>query len=244
MFSAKKIYMGVDMNALEARAEQIHIVLPDIEECIEAGGLKAGEEAMLARLAEDYDCNTPASRVRERNWFGRCVYEADNDVCDNQTVTLAWDDAPIVANGETSLQALTGRGSKTATLHMVAFTEKVCERYSNIYGTHGEIYADSASIIVQNFKTGKKTTHYPHLAKGGHGGGDGGLARQFVLAIDRVKNHAQTVVDAQREYIGCSLEEIIRSHAVVFAAEEARTKKLTLDFPSWWHREVEARLVN
>jgi hypothetical protein len=39
---------------------------------------------------------------------------------------------------------------------------------------------------------------------------------------------------AQREFLGCSLEEVIRSHAVVFAAEEARRCRKAVDFGGWW----------
>jgi hypothetical protein len=62
------------------------------------------------------------------------------------------------------------------------------------------------------------------------------------LAVDRVKNHGEDVTTAQKEYVGCTLEEVIRSHAMVFAAEEARRNKIVLDFPSWWEREVQSRL--
>jgi hypothetical protein len=133
-------------------------------------------------------------------------------------------------------------GGKIATFNMVALTQKICERYTNISGTDGEIYADSSSIKVHNFATGEDKTYYPYAADGGHGSGDGGLARQFILAIDRVKNHGEDILGAQKEYIGCTLEDVVRSHAVVFAAEEARTKQTVVDFPSWWDREVEGRL--
>jgi len=220
----------------------VDIVLPDIEDHISRGDFAAGEAALVAKLREDYDEATPLSVVEQRNWYGRCVYDADNDVCDDQAVTITWDHDPIVDAGENKNQALAGRGAKIATFHMVAFTHRVCERHSNIYGTDGEIYADSNSIVVRNFNTGDKRTYYPHLAGRGHGGGDDGLTRQFVLAVDRVKNHGEDVAKAQREYVGCTLEEVIRSHAMVFAAEEAREKKIVLDFPSWWDKEVQSRL--
>ncbi|KAI9737304.1 MAG: hypothetical protein M1818_005837 [Claussenomyces sp. TS43310] len=243
-FSAKKVYVGDSLKGLGTgnTGWPVDIVLPDIEESIARGGQKAGESALLAKMGEDYDATTSLSEIKGRNWFGRCVYEADNDVCDNQTVTMSWDPDPISLVGEKTNQALAGRGAKTATMHMVAFTEKQCDRYSYFYGTDGEIYADSSSIVVQDFKTKETKTYYPHIAGGGHGGGDGGLARQFVLAIDRVKNHGQDVTEAQQEHIGCSLEEIIRSHAMVFAADEARVKRTVVDFPKWWKSEVEDNL--
>ncbi|KUJ10409.1 NAD(P)-binding protein [Mollisia scopiformis] len=240
-FSAKRIYVGSQMGSRQEHF--VSIVLPEIEDCVAAGGEEAGEKALLERLSEDYNASTPASEVSSKNWYGRCVYEADNDVCDNQTVTLTWDNDPITSGGETPVQALTGRGAKIATLHMVAFSQKICQRFTNIYGVHGEIYADSDSITVQDFRTGQKKVHYPSVPKdGGHGDGDHGLSRQFVLAIDRVKNHGEELEEAQRMYIGCGVEEIIRSHAAVFAAEEARKGRVVVDFKSWWEREVEGRL--
>jgi hypothetical protein len=241
-FSAKRIYTSPDLKG----HQQEHfskIIAPEIEDCVAVGKPEEGKKALLARLAEDYPEGTSAEQLSQRNTFGRCVYECDNDVCDNQTVTLSWDEEPIAAAGETPLQALQGRGSKTATLHMVAFTEKICTRFTHIYGVNGEMYADSSSITVNDFRTCKKTVHYPHVPEGGgHGDGDEGLTRQFVLAVDRVKNHGQKVATAQKEYIGCDLKDIIMSHSMVFAAEEARKSKTVVDFPAWWQKEVVSKL--
>ncbi|EWZ78253.1 oxidoreductase [Fusarium oxysporum f. sp. lycopersici MN25] len=188
-FSAKRIYTGADLKS-QQQEHFCTVVAPEIEDCIPNGGPEAAKKTVLSKLAEDYSEDTPADEVSKRNTYGRCVYECDNDVCDNQVVTLSWDADPIAAPGETPLQALSGRGSKTATLHMVAFTEKICTRFTYIYGVHGEMYADSSSITVTDFRTCKKTVHYPHIPEGGgHGDGDEGLTRQFVLAVDRVKNH-------------------------------------------------------
>ncbi len=244
MYSSKKIYLGKDYPGLGSgnTGWPVKIVLPEIEECITLGGRANGEKVLAEKLREDYNEKTPEAEVTKNQWYGRCVYEADNDVCDDQTVTMTWENDPIADEGESPKEALAGRGSKIALFHMVAFTRKQCQRYSNIYGTNGEIYADELSITVDNFTTGQKKTWYPHVAGGGHGGGDRGLARQYVLAVDRIKNHGEEVAVAQQTYIGCSLEEIIRSHAMVFAAEEARLKEVVLDFPSWWVREVQSRL--
>lgn len=224
------------------------IVLPDIESY---GSEAEATEALLAELANDYDASTPSSQVAQRNWFGRCVYESDNDVCDEQVVTITWDDDPLprpspsadesVAPGQpTAFQP--GRSSKTATFHMVAHTKKICDRYTHLYGVDGEIFADSTTITVEDFRTGQTTVHRPHMESRGHGGGDIGLTRQFVAAVDKVKNHGWSTDRAQRELVGCTLEEIIRSHAMVFCAEAARLDRKVIGWSEWWANEVEGRL--
>jgi hypothetical protein len=218
-------------------------VVPEIEECVSIDGHAAGEAAIMKKLEENYTQDTPDSEIAAKNWYGRCVYESDNDVCDEQVVTLTWDNDPLPKVNDDNEKALIGRGAKTAVFHMVAHTKKVCDRYTNIYGSDGEIYADSHTITVEDFNTGAKKIYRPFVAGGGHGGGDDGLARQFILAVDAVKNHGSSVEEAQRLHVGCSLEEVIRSHAMVFAAEQARLGKKVLDFPKWWNENVEAILA-
>ncbi|KAK4165853.1 hypothetical protein QBC43DRAFT_30093 [Cladorrhinum sp. PSN259] len=232
-YSAKRIYVGPDLVGLGTgnKAWPMSIVVPDIESY---GSEKEAEAAVLAELARDYDASTPDSQVARQNWFGRCVYESDNDVCDDQVVTMSWDEDP---------DSTQGRGAKTATFHMVAQTQRVCERYTNIYGVDGEIYADSKTIKVQDFNTGQTTHHQPRMESVGHGGGDAGLTRQFVLAVDKVKNHGWSTDRAQRELIGCTLDEVIRSHAMVFCAEVARREKKVVDWSTWWSAEVESKMA-
>lgn len=233
MYSSKRIYVGPKHQGLETGNTHwpVSIVMPDIE----SFDADKRRDALLATLAEDYDASTPPEEVAKRNWFGRCVFESDNDVCDEQVVTLTWDDDGG-GDGEAAPEA--GRGAKQATFHMIAQTKKQCDRYTYVYGTEGELYADSRSIAVEDFRTGATTTHAPRLESLGHGGGDAGLTRQFVLAVDRVKNHGWPAPRAQAEYIGCDLEDVVRSHAVVFAAEEARTTRTVVDWKTWWDREV------
>ncbi|KAJ9614248.1 hypothetical protein H2200_002384 [Cladophialophora chaetospira] len=240
-FSAKSIYTGSRFPGLASGNTEwpVDVIVPEIEDIIRTSGPDAGEKALLAKLSENYDENASIADVSARPWFGRCVYESDNDVLDNQTVTFTFDAIPSADDGGKPLKL-----GKVATFHMTALTKKVCERYTHISGADGEIYADGTSISVHNFSTGEDATFHPPSEGGGHGGGDGGLAKQFVLAIDQVKNHGIPVKEAQQEYIGCSLEEIVRSHAMVFAAEEARKTQLWLDFPSWWKREVESKLAH
>ena len=70
------------------------------------------------------------------------------------------------------------------------------------------------------------------------------MTRQFILAVDKVKNHGWSADRAQRELVGCTLEEVIRSHAMVFCAEEARRNKSVINWREWWANEVESRLGN
>ncbi|KAH0090901.1 hypothetical protein KCU84_g8173, partial [Aureobasidium melanogenum] len=67
-----------------------------------------------------------------------------------------------------------------------------------------------------------------------HGGGDYGLATQFLKAIDAVKSKKMSIEEAQTQHLGCTLEEVIRSHALVFAAEEARLEKKVIDWQHYW----------
>jgi predicted dehydrogenase len=237
-YSAKKIYLEKHLKFGNANWP-VKIVNPEIEECYKTSGLEAASEQLLNDLREDWTEKTPVGEVEARPWFGRCVWEADNDVCDDQCVTITWDDDPVVKDGESELK---GRGAKTAQFHMIAFTEKQCERRGRIYGTHGEIEYDSTTIKVHNFGTGYTKVHRPHLAGGGHGGGDEGLARQFLMAMEAVDSQGMAAAEAQRKFLGCDLDEAFRSHAVVFAADEARKQREVVDWGRWWEEQVESQL--
>ena len=202
-------------------------------------------QRLMERLAEDYNSSTPQKEIDKRPWFGRCVYESDNDVCDDQVVTIEWEDDPIPPQGADSMEhCIKGRGAKLATFHMVAPTEKQCERRGRIYGTNGEIEYDSKTIRVYDFATKQAQTYHPRQPGGGHGGGDEGLARQFVRAIEAVRTREMSVDEAQKVHVGCTLEEVIRSHAMVFAAEEARKERKVVDWVEWWDRQVEGAMLS
>ena len=66
---------------------------------------------------------------------------------------------------------------------------------------------------------------------------------RYVLAVEAVKSGEMSVEEAQSEFVGCSLEEVIRSHAMVFAAEEARRKRRVVDWPEWWQKNVESSIM-
>ncbi|ORX69361.1 NAD(P)-binding protein [Linderina pennispora] len=130
--------------------------------------------------------------------YGRCVYECDNDVCDNQVVNMEF------------------TGNKYVSFSMVAFTEEICVRKTRIFGSKGELVGDgNESIEVYDFLTGQKTKHTPQLVTGslaGHGGGDMGVITAFV---DAVAHNNQS-------FMSSDALNSLDSYLVVFAAEEAR----------------------
>ncbi|KAH8426903.1 Gfo/Idh/MocA family protein [Aspergillus melleus] len=244
-YSALKIYR--DMHVKQSIFDwPVNIVCPDIEDVVRPfassssndGAIAAAETHLLKRLGEDYSRETMTdTEIASRPWYGRCVYDGDNTVCDDQIVTITWDDEQPSSSSKAS-----PRPSKTATFHMIAPTEKQCERRGRVYGTTGEISYDSRTISVYSFAT-RSTTEIPVPRQApeeekSHGGGDYGLARSFVKAVDAVVRRGWEVERAQRRFVGCSLEEAVRSHAVVFAAEEARREEKVVKWGEWWERKV------
>lgn len=234
-YSAVRIYK--ERHLLNGKVDwPLDIVCPDIEDTYKISGIAAAEKTLMTALAEDYDKNsTPDNEIAARSWYGRCVWESDNNVCDDQFVTIKWDDEGGAG----------GRIAKTANLHMISPSEKQCERRGRIYGTEGEIEYDSRTIKIYSFATNEFTTIEIPKAKNpkeekAHGGGDWALTRMFVGAVDAVENQGWDVRDAQAHFIGCTLEEAVRSHAVVFAAEEARREEKVVKWQSWWDEQVKS----
>ena len=89
--------------------------------------------------------------------YGKCVYECDNNVVDNQVVNMLFE------NGQ------------TATLTMTAFTAGR-HRETRIFGTKGELTGDGNIIRHFDFLTDEwneiDTAASDHSILGGHGGGD------------------------------------------------------------------------
>ncbi|KAL9041949.1 MAG: hypothetical protein Q9180_000942 [Flavoplaca navasiana] len=126
----------------------------------------------------------PQQQSRADLWFGRCVYESDNDVCDNQLVKISWDNDPLPADKPLSMvDRLKGRGAKIATFHMIAQTENQCEKRGRVYGSRGEIEYVGTMIRVYDFATSEAQVHYLQQAGGGHGGGDDSLPRHHAIVF-------------------------------------------------------------
>ncbi|NLB55566.1 MAG: Gfo/Idh/MocA family oxidoreductase, partial [Lentisphaerae bacterium] len=128
--------------------------------------------------------------------YGRCVYECDNDVVDNQVVNMEFE------------------GGRTATFIMTAFSHG--PRSTTIHGTKGQLKGDSSNIIHFDFLTDKTTTYDTKAPDGsilgGHGGGDGGVMEAF---IDAVRTRDQSKILS-------GPDESLETHLAVFAAEQAR----------------------
>jgi len=132
--------------------------------------------------------------------YGRCVYEMNNDVCDQQIVNMEFE------NGT------------TASMSMVAFTEAMCARKTRIFGTRGQLEGNGTDEIkVYDFVDRKTNVINPNqqsneLVKSGHGGGDYELLQSFIYAC----------VSGDERYIISGAKETFDSHLYVFAAEHAR----------------------
>jgi len=143
--------------------------------------------------------------------YGRCVYECDNDVVDNQVVNMAF------------------AGGKTAGFTMTAFTQAGGRRTS-IFGTRGEIYGDGAELWITDFVTDKteiidtRAKRADALITGGHGGGDFGLMETFV----------QAVANDDPSGLLSGPNETLESHLMVFAAEQARRENRVVNLDEWW----------
>ncbi|KAI0750944.1 streptomycin biosynthesis protein StrI [Daedaleopsis nitida] len=134
--------------------------------------------------------------------YGRCVYECDNDVCDNQVVNMEF------SNGA------------TASFTMVAQTQLICERQTRLHFAFGELIGDMSTFTVTDFRTRKTTHHTPENEGGGHGGGDLGLISAFVEAV----------ATGRQEALGTDVSDVLRSHLAVFAAEKSRREGIVMDF--------------
>ena len=142
--------------------------------------------------------------------YGKCVYKCDNDVVDQQTVNMLFED------------------DVTVTFSMNAFNKG--GRFMHIFATKGEVKLalsdDETYIKLFDFET-RKTEEISMEGKdginGGHGGGDDGI----ICALYEYLNG---------EYKGNSIPEIRQSsdnHLITFAAEKSRKEKCVVDLQEY-----------
>jgi predicted dehydrogenase len=141
----------------------------------------------------------------ETSPYGRCVYECDNDVVDNQSVIMEFENR------------------KTADFSMTGFTPFRPSRQSQIFGSHGHLYGDSSVIRHYDYLSDElreiDTNASEASVAGGHGGGDAGLMESFLRALET----------GDRSHILSGPEETLESHLMVFAAERARRERRVVD---------------
>jgi predicted dehydrogenase len=128
--------------------------------------------------------------------YGRCVFRVDNDVVDHQVVLLEFE------------------GDLTATFTMTAFTHGGGRRV-RIHGTEGEIHFDEETIAVKTFADDRVENISMSAESGSHGGGDERIVHRWLQAIQ--ENNPSLILT--------SAQESLRTHSIVFAAEQSRREK-------------------
>ncbi len=136
-------------------------------------------------------------RALKEGPYGRCVYECDNDVVDNQVVALKF------------------KGGIEATFTMTAFTAD-CARQTEIFGSLGTLKGNTEKLEVCSFLTGETTqidfAEHSNDVSGGHLGGDRGIVVDFL----------ETLRTKKPEQVRESALDALRSHVMAFAAEQSR----------------------
>jgi predicted dehydrogenase len=138
-------------------------------------------------------------KLRTTN-YGKCVFHCNNDQCDHYVMNMQFEDG------------------LTAGFNMEAFAS-FHGRRTRVFGTKGDINGDMESFTVTDFLTGKQTKWYEDISKlygyTGHGGGDWGIVRDFVLAVS---NH-------DTKFLSSTVDISVESHLMGFKAEESRLQK-------------------
>lgn len=144
-------------------------------------------------------------RALEEGPYGRCVFRCDNDVCDNQTVIMEFENG-VTANF--SLQPFASESGRTM----------------KIVGTKGEIQADMEKNTIQVFDqfTGRMEQLYIQPSKYKYGGGDHGIMEYFVEAVEKDLSGGRTSMDSS-----------IEAHMMAFGAEESRKKGIVVDMDNF-----------
>ncbi len=137
--------------------------------------------------------------------YGRCVFHCDNDVADNQTVIMEFENG-VTANF--SLQPFASESGRTM----------------KITGTRGEIQADMEKNIIQIFDhlTGRIEHMQVKPSRYKYGGGDHGIMEYF---IDQVSKEAQGG--------WTSMDSSIEAHMIAFAAEKSRKESVVVDMDTF-----------
>ena len=156
-------------------------------------------------LKDRKDENEIMEKLRT-NWYGRCVYQCDNDQPDHYVANMEFE------------------GGITSSFTMDAFTPHGGRR-TRIMGTKGYIEGNAKTFTVWDFKTRtsktwrKDVADFDEYKESGHGGGDFGLVRDFVEAV----------AAQDPGMLSSSIRDSIESHIMGFAAEKSRKSNKKVD---------------
>lgn len=135
--------------------------------------------------------------------YGKCVFRCDNDQCDHYVTNMLFE------------------GGLTASFSMEAFTSYEGRR-TRIMGTKGDVVGDMTTFTYTDFLTGQKSVWNEDISDlpgyGGHGGGDWGIVKDFVLAVS---NHDD-------RFLSSNIDVSVESHVMGFLAEESRRSGKTI----------------
>ena len=133
--------------------------------------------------------------------FGRCVYHCDNDVVDNQVLTMQMTDGSLI------------------TVCMDIFTQRDGRR-TDIKMTHGEIISDGKKILVTDFRD-RRCDVFDFTAEASqpfHAGADLRLVETFL----------NTIRGEGDQRASTTIEESLKSHLLCFEAERSRLTGQTI----------------
>lgn len=132
--------------------------------------------------------------------YGRCVFRCDNDVVDHQVVTFDMDGLAV---------SLTMQGAS-----------HVEGRTARIDGLRATLLANERENVIEihEHAGGETETIRPERAAAGHGGGDAGVMRALIAALDGDEREALT-----------SAATSLESHLLAFAAERSRLESRVVD---------------
>jgi predicted dehydrogenase len=141
--------------------------------------------------------------------YGRCVWHADNDVVDHQVVAMSFD------------------GGITATFTMAGVTDALARRI-RVHGTEGELEFEEDPylgdhIVLRRFGDVDRQDFRVAPEIGAHGGADRRVVKQWLDALRT--GDATNIITP--------IEESLRTHTIVFAAEAARLRGSVEHLAAW-----------
>ncbi|HCE43241.1 MAG TPA: hypothetical protein DET40_06815 [Lentisphaeria bacterium] len=132
--------------------------------------------------------------LMKKNRFGKCVFQTDNNVVDNQTVQIEFE------------------GDVHASFTMCGHNG-IGRRMTKISMTNGEIDYDGISGDIKTYRFEPRLdSAIKVVAKGTHGGGDRAIMDNFIDAI----------VTRDKSILLTPIQNSLEGHLLVFAAEESR----------------------